>query len=45
MEETLKTILKLIENKAYVPGNWCGVSESKVAKLEDVKRIIKEFID
>lgn len=42
MEETLKIILKLIEDKAYIPGNWYGVSESKVVNLDDVKRIIKE---
>lgn len=45
MEETLKIILELIEDKAYIPGNWYGVSESKVINLGDVKCIIKEYID
>lgn len=44
MEEKLKLILNMIENKAYIPGNWYGVSESKVVNLDDVKRIIKEFM-
>ena len=44
MEEILKMILQLIEEKAYIPGNWYGVSESKVVNLDDVKRIIKEYM-
>ena len=46
MDKKLAEIIKReIENKAYVPGDWVGVSEVKEVHLRDVLQIIDKYTE
>ncbi len=40
-----KIIKKEINDKAYVPGDWVGVSEVKTVRLDDVLQIIDKYTE
>lgn len=42
-EEIIKDLIEKIEEKAYVPSDWVGVTERKVVRLNDVINILKEY--
>ena len=42
-EELIRELIEKIEEKAYVPSDWVGVSEIKVVGLNDVINILNEY--
>lgn len=43
--ENVEILIEMIKEKAYIPGDWTGVSESKVIRLDDVLEIINQLKD
>ena len=43
--ENVEKLIEMIEEKAFVPGDYQGISEIKVVFLDDVLEIIKELKD
>ena len=42
-EELIKELIEKIEEKAYVPNDWYGLSDSKVVELDDVVSVLNEY--
>lgn len=42
-EENVKDLIEAVKESAYVPGDWFGVSDMKVVRLEDVLTLIDRF--
>lgn len=42
--ENVEKLIEMVKEKAYVPGGFTGLTEFKVVDLDDVLRIIQEFI-
>ena len=42
-EGLIKELIEKIEDKAYVPCDWVGVSENKIVSLNDVISILNEY--
>lgn len=43
--ENVEKLIEMIKEKAYIPRDWIGVSESKVVRLDDVLEIINQLKD
>ncbi len=44
-KDIVKAIKKEIKDKAYVPGDWVGVSDVQVVRLSDVLWIIDKYTE
>ena len=44
-EENVNRLIEAIKEKAYVPGDWVGVSDVKTVRLDDVLDLIEELRD
>lgn len=42
-EKIIRELTEKIEEKAYIPVDWVGVSEIKVVKLDDIINILNEY--
>lgn len=42
-EELIEELIEKITEKAYIPSDWYGVSESKSVNLDDVIDVLNEY--
>lgn len=42
-EENVEKLIAMIKQEAHVPGDWQGVSETKVVHLENVLSLIESL--